>query len=321
MQREDTTPLDKSKQERDLRNLYNFPDTPEIFTPQRKKPRKSEVKAVQARQEYDHKTYNADTFPIQPPLSPAQQLAPTPPRRYAPSKSPEPRTSVTAQSTSQRVAIGMYGNGAPRWGYVAKRTQGKEKAADPAQPTSSSMTSSSRSVMMTSPSSANVGSGSASSRKSTPATSTPRRLQSGSSASHGIHSISSNSTCLQRISGTPQCSQRISGANSRQQRISGTIAGSQRLRGIIRTPHASPSTSTTFRQTFCSRPHGPNTTTEGTRGTLQRPQGQIEPSARFRAGTSNPGDGLEKNKVIIDSGASKSGTGLKKSGTPFHCKT
>ena len=59
MQREETTSLDKPKQERDLRNLYNFPDTPEIFTPQRKKPRKSEVKAVQACQEYD-----AYTFPI-----------------------------------------------------------------------------------------------------------------------------------------------------------------------------------------------------------------------------------------------------------------
>ena len=113
MQREDTTPLDKSKQERDLRNLYNFPDTPEIFTPQRKKPRKSEVKAVQERQEYDHKTYDADIFPIQPPLSPAQQLAPTPPRRYTPNKSPEPRTPATPQSTPQHVAIGMYGNGAP----------------------------------------------------------------------------------------------------------------------------------------------------------------------------------------------------------------
>ena len=49
VQREDTTPLDKPKRERDLGNVYNFPDTPEIFTPQRKKPGKSEVKAVQAR--------------------------------------------------------------------------------------------------------------------------------------------------------------------------------------------------------------------------------------------------------------------------------
>ena len=136
------------------RNLYNFPDTPEIFTSQRMEPRKSEVKAVQARQEYDHKTYDADTFPIQPPLSPAQPVAPTPPRRSAPSKSPEPRTPATPQSTPQRVTIGMYGNGAPRWGYVAKRTQGKEKAADPAKPTSSSMTGSSGSVMTTSQSSA-----------------------------------------------------------------------------------------------------------------------------------------------------------------------
>ena len=120
MQREDTAPLDKPKQERDLRNLYNFPDTPEIFTPRRKKLRKSEVKAVQARQEYD-----ADTFPIQPPLSPAQQLARTPSRRYTPSKSPEPRTPATPQSTPQRVAIGMYGNG----GLCCQANSGKGESS------------------------------------------------------------------------------------------------------------------------------------------------------------------------------------------------
>ena len=63
MQREDTTPLDKPKQERDLKNLHNFPDTPEIFTPQRKKPRKSEVKAVQARQEFSSPSWDDSRAP------------------------------------------------------------------------------------------------------------------------------------------------------------------------------------------------------------------------------------------------------------------
>ena len=189
-QRGDTTPPDKPKSEREIRNLYNFPDTPENFTPKKKKEKKAEVRAAKASQEYDHKTYDADTFPIQPPLSPAESATSPPHHQSTPSKSPGSRPPPTPQSTPQRVAIGMYANGAPRWGYVVKRTQGKDKASVPNNPTSSSMTSSSSNVMATSKSPTSASSGSAASRKSTRVTSTPQRSQSGPSASQDMRSVS-----------------------------------------------------------------------------------------------------------------------------------
>ena len=199
LQRSNATPPIKYKRDRHIRNAANFPDTPELFTPQPKKMKRTEAKVVRGKIGYDSDAQDPDSFPVHPPRSPAPAVAQDHPQRSTSSTPSAQRTPATPQSTPRRVVIGRYGNGAPRWGMRVKTTK---PAADVPQTSSSSSSSSSSQVAMTS-ASTYVDSGSAA--RPTPQETSIRSI-SGSSKSHGVQSAaaaSSKSTTSSPMSQTP----------------------------------------------------------------------------------------------------------------------
>lgn len=130
-QRAENTPPIKTKRDRQLRNVYNFPDTPELFTPQPKKLRKAEAKAAQAGKAYASENFDADTFPIHPPRTPDTTSSSKSAKRSNTTTPPLPRSQATPQSSPRRVAVGRLGNGAPIWGWNKKRITRTTQATDP----------------------------------------------------------------------------------------------------------------------------------------------------------------------------------------------
>jgi hypothetical protein len=337
-QRADITPVLLQKRDRHLRNEANFPDTPELFTPQPKRLKKVEIRAAKAGVAYDNQEYDADTFPVQPPRTPLPNDEPNQPRRSNTTTPTSAPTPSTPQSTPRRVCIGRYANGAPRWGYKTKPTKTLSAAPDPSQSSSSKTSGSSRSMLTTTTSYQHVDSGSAAQPNVTYVRELPPSQQSGSSRTFEILRDQTVPTRSHSASAASQSSN--SGSAAREETyqywddtpaelgppsassVSAASAhGSSASAAPLRAPDSASAASGELHGPHperASRPQQPPvvdlTSPAPIRRTLPKLRKNMKKLNLLHAvGPSHRILSIAKNdhKIIIDSGASTSGTGLR----------
>ena len=331
-QRADHTPQLQHKRDRHIRNAANFPDTPELYTPQPKRLKKSEIKAARAKTNFSDETLDPDSFPIQPPMSPPTKATSSTSKLTSPPLAP--RVTSTPQSSPRR-AIGRMGMGAPIW-----NKQKKKIAAPPAQ-SSSSSSSSSRSATATTPSAPKVDSGSAAHSKLDITSAVSSQPKSGSSKSHGILSGSAALSTAHSASAAPQSPISASAAHSvdspqywKDDDVnSDPAAPAHTLSGSAAPAHADSASAASTQvdsgsaapprafTTYHRRPRPVNayvvdlTSPARPRRVLPRLRKKSPANLNFlhAVGPSHRilAMAADKNKTIIDSGASTSGTGLR----------